>query len=64
MLLTSVIDGRTVRQTDKAATTCSPFGEHKNSMISLILSVDVIRYKEKQLSLYITETIQWKQLNN
>ena len=23
-------DGRTVRRTDKAATICSPFGEHKN----------------------------------
>ena len=26
----NVVDGRTVRRMDKAATICSPFGEHKN----------------------------------
>ena len=33
-------------------------------MILLILSVDVTRYKGKQLSLYVTEAIQGKQLNH
>ena len=32
-------------------------------MTSLILSVDVTRYKRKQLSLYVTEAIQGKLLN-
>ena len=36
----------------------------KNSMRSLILSVDITRYKGKQLSLYVTEDIQGKQLNH
>ena len=36
----------------------------KNPMISLILSMEATSYKGKQLSLYITEAIQGKQLNH
>ena len=36
----------------------------KSSMISLFLAVDVTHYKGKQLSLYVTEAIQGKQLNH